>query len=812
MTRWARTAACLIASSLFCIPLASAQQTPQRVIVKWDISVTEADPAVDELLTGLNNTFDITLTEYQVLGPNEFSYELQTPAGELMLDEIQDIADFIEASDLTVYASPVRRRLLNAYSPSDTLYSSQWHYFEQAAGVNLPEAWDIANGSGVVVAVIDSGLTDHHDLNGNVVGGYDFITDTYSSEDGDGPDSNARDEGSSGTPCTQDDDNRNPPPDDRLPQVEDLLPTEISATLASDSIWHGTHVAGIIAALSNSTGVLGVAYRSKIVNARAFGRCLGGADDDIIKAIRWSAGISQSGVPHNPNPADVINMSFSGADPAGCPSAYSNVFSELRQLPGGGPVLVASAGNDGAAADGFAPANCEGVITVASVNRQGGQAETTNTSPNVVDLAAPGGNMLPEEDRIFSTYHSSTDKPNGSATYGYLSGTSFSAPHVSGIAALLLDQTPSLTPTQVRDRMMETARPFPIACAGCGAGIVDATAALTYSGSQPGTVQFKESTQLIRELDTDRGISIEVRRLGGATGSASVDYSVDPTSGTATPMVDYTIVNGTLEWADGDSSSKFIQGTIRGDDETEENETIILTLSNAQGASLGSPDETTITIQDDDGDVECGEVNFSPTSYTFSEGAGTVTLTAVRSNGSDGTASVGYSVTGGSASQGTDFTVSGNFQWADGEDGADSISMVITDDSSVEGNETVSIELTSPVGVSLGANDTASVTITDNDAAVPSTPSNFTWTHMYCNGAHRFSWGTSSGSDYYQLARRTSTSSTYYVRYQGSNPFYFETLENAPTQYYYKVRACNSSGCSAYSQSEGPVAYYNGCQ
>ena len=94
----------------------------------------------------------------------------------------------------------------------------------------------------------------------------------------------------------------------------------------------------------------------------------------------------------------------------------------------------------------------------------------------------------------------------------------------------------------------------------------------------------------------------------------------------------------------------------------------------------------------------------------------------------------------------------------------------------------------------------------------PSTPSNFTWTHMYCNGAHRFSWGTSSGSDYYQLARRTSTSSTYYVRYQGSNPFYFETLENAPTQYYYKVRACNSSGCSAYSQSEGPVAYYNGCQ
>ncbi len=83
---------------------------------------------------------------------------------------------------------------------------------------------------------------------------------------------------------------------------------------------------------------------------------------------------------------------------------------------------------------------------------------------------------------------------------------------------------------------------------------------------------------------------------------------------------------------------------------------------------------------------------------------------------------------------------------------------------------------------------------------------------MYCNGAHRFSWGTSSGSDYYQLARRTSTSSTYYVRYQGSNPLYFETLENAPTQYYYKVRACNSSGCSAYSQSEGPVAYYNGCQ
>ncbi|MEE7547807.1 S8 family serine peptidase, partial [Xanthomonas sp. Kuri4-1] len=162
------------------------------------------------------------------------------------------------------------------------------------AGINVRPAWDKATGNGVVVAVIDTGITSHPDLDANILPGYDFISDTFVSRDGDGRDADPSDEG-----------DWNP--------VQGECYTTPSPSPITDSSWHGTHVAGTIAAVTNNAvGVAGTAYNAKIVPVRVLGRC-GGYTSDIADAIVWASGGSVSGVPANANPAEVINMSLGGS-------------------------------------------------------------------------------------------------------------------------------------------------------------------------------------------------------------------------------------------------------------------------------------------------------------------------------------------------------------------------------------------------------------------------------------------------------------------------------------------------------------------
>ena len=318
------------------------------------------------------------------------------------------------------------------FTPNDTRYNEQWHYFEATGGLRLPTAWDKSTGSGVVVAVIDTGYVNHTDLNANILQGYDFISDATIAADGNGRDSDAHDPG-------------------------DFEP-------GSNSSWHGTHVAGTVAAVTNNAkGVAGVAFNAKVVPARVLGKG-GGLTSDIVDAITWSSGGTVSGVPANANPAEVINMSLGGS--GACGSSTQNA---INGAVGRGTVVVVAAGNSNVNVSNANPANCNNVVAVAATDRNGARASFSNFG-TLIDVAAPGVNIL-------STRNAGTTTP-GAENYSLLSGTSMSSPHVAGVAALIMAASPK-TPAQVESILKSTARPLPGACSGgCGAGIVDANAAV----------------------------------------------------------------------------------------------------------------------------------------------------------------------------------------------------------------------------------------------------------------------------------------------------------------------------------------------
>lgn len=352
--------------------------------------------------------------------------------------ELQDRDPSVE------YAEP-DRIMLPQFTPNDPRYGEQWHYFESTGGIRADAAWDVVTGSGVNVAVIDTGYRPHADLSGQFVGGYDFITDLAVAADGNGRDADASDPGDS------------------------TVAGQCGAgSGGSRSSWHGTHVAGTIAARTNNAlGVAGVAFNAKVVPVRVLGKC-GGYTSDIADAIIWSSGGSVSGVPANPNPARVINMSLGGG--GACGSTSQNAINSARSR---GTVVIVAAGNSNTNASGSNPANCAGVVTVAATGRSGGKASYSNYGA-VVDLAAPGGDA---GGGILSTLNSGTTTP-GADSYAFYQGTSMATPHVAGVAALMLSKTPGMTPDQVESTLKATARAFPASCGSCGAGIVDAARAV----------------------------------------------------------------------------------------------------------------------------------------------------------------------------------------------------------------------------------------------------------------------------------------------------------------------------------------------
>jgi len=372
----------------------------------------------------------------------------------------------LKARDASIeYAEP--DRMMHALlTPNDTRYGEQWDLFEATGGMRVPGAWDQGNGSGVVVAVIDTGYRPHADLAGNIVAGYDFISDTAVSNDGDGRDADASDPGdwTNAGECG-------------------------TGWAATNSSWHGTHVAGTIAALTNnSNGVAGIAYGARVQPLRVLGRC-GGYTSDIADAIVWASGGAVSGVPANATPARVINMSLGGS--GACDTTTQNAITAARSR---GTVVVVATGNENQNASNSNPANCSGVIAVAATGRYGDRAYYSNYG-SIVTLAAPGGDMSGSASNgILSTLNAGTKSP-GADSYAFYQGTSMATPHVAAVAALVIGKNPALTPDQVKSVLTSTVRPFPGTCSGCGAGLVDASAAVAAAnggGGGGGVVSVNE--------------------------------------------------------------------------------------------------------------------------------------------------------------------------------------------------------------------------------------------------------------------------------------------------------------------------------
>ena len=367
----------------------------------------------------------------------------------LPVDQLASLARAIAAADATVeYAEPDRLMHI-ALTPNDSRYLDQWHYYETTGGLTAPAAWDKSTGSGVVVAVIDTGYRPHVDLAANIVGGYDMIIDTAVSNDGNGRDSSAQD------------------PGDWVAAGECG-----TGSPASNSSWHGTHVAGTIAAVTNNAaGAAGVAFGAKVLPVRVLGKC-GGYTSDIADGIIWASGGAVTGLPANANPARVINLSLGGGG-----TCAATTQSAINSARGRGTVVVVAAGNSNANAANFTPASCAGVISVAAVNRSGGRAYYSNFGA-VVDVAAPGGDMRTSSvNGVLSTLNSGATGP-GVDSYAYYQGTSMATPHVAGVVALMLAKNPALTPDEVETRLKASTRAFPATCSQCGTGIVNASAAV----------------------------------------------------------------------------------------------------------------------------------------------------------------------------------------------------------------------------------------------------------------------------------------------------------------------------------------------
>jgi serine protease len=338
----------------------------------------------------------------------------------------------------------IDRILKPTLTPNDTNYSQQWGYTDADAGIRANEAWDIANGTGIIVAVIDTGYVAHSDLAANIVAGYDFIIDTAVSADGNGRDADASDPG--------------------------------DAYQGQPSSWHGTHVAGTVAAVTNNAkGVAGTAWGAKVMPVRALGKG-GGYTSDIADAIIWSSGGTVSGVPtlSAANAADVINMSLGGG--GACDTATQNAINSAVSR---GVTVVVAAGNDNANASGFSPASCNNVVNVASITSASARSSFSNYG-TLIDVSAPGSGIL-------STLNAGTAGP-GAESYASYNGTSMASPHVAGAVALTQSRRLALgqalyTPAAMEALLKSTAYPLSGACSGgCGAGIINAKALVDAAG------------------------------------------------------------------------------------------------------------------------------------------------------------------------------------------------------------------------------------------------------------------------------------------------------------------------------------------
>jgi serine protease len=386
-------------------------------------------------------------------------------------------------------------------TPNDPYYGLQWHY----PLINLPQAWDFTTGTpasgDVVVAVIDTGvMLAHADLSakllrdgvGNVVG-YDFVSNIASSNDGDGIDPNANDPGDESTP--------------------------------SSSSWHGTHVAGTVAAGSdNGVGVSGVSWGARIMPVRVIGKN-GGSSYDVMQGIRYAAGMANDSGTLPARRADIINLSL------GCQNCFSASEQTLfNQVRAAGVIVVAAAGNE-STSQLLYPASYAGVVSVSAVAIDSSRAPYSNFG-SMIDVAAPGGDISRDRnadgyaDGILSTLVSSSL----GSDYRFYQGTSMAAPQIAGVVALMKAVHPGLTPSDFDAMLASGLLANDLGAAGrddvYGWGLIDAAKAVLAAQSAASGVTSAALSAKPGRIDFGAVVptaTLELTKLGsGSLAVASV--------------------------------------------------------------------------------------------------------------------------------------------------------------------------------------------------------------------------------------------------------------------------------------------------
>ncbi|HSV68620.1 MAG TPA: S8 family serine peptidase [Methylibium sp.] len=410
--------------------------------------------------------------------------------------EARELARRLRSQPGVAWVEPnTRERRLQAVVPDDPDFTAglQW-WLRPATGSNgnaiedrlrgvggFQTGWITTTGSAdSVIAVLDTGITTHPELTDRVIVGRDFVSEVEYANDGDGRDADASD------------------PGDWVSAADQSGNAALFGDCElEDSSWHGSVIAGqLVAATDNATRVAAMQWAGRVLAVRVAGKC-GATVADIVDGMRWAAGLPVTGAPINPNPARVVTVSFGGS--ASCSAAYQEAIDDLRAA---GAVVVAAAGNEHGGV--LRPANCDGVIGVGAVNRDGFKTTYSNFGPELVITTVggdPGGDgrwgSLLGDSGLLTLNNDGTTAP-GAAAYAYVFGSSFSTPQVAGALGLMLAARPSLSAAQLIDGLRLSARPHvtsPVigACSSanpgrcicsastCGAGLLDVPEALRYA-------------------------------------------------------------------------------------------------------------------------------------------------------------------------------------------------------------------------------------------------------------------------------------------------------------------------------------------